>query len=336
MLRSFFLTPTPVVEIASDNNSKSLVISINFGVGTILFTGDATGNTVNSIYGDTMTKDININAVSLKNRNLLRRVNFLIGPHHGSETDGSYSFLFKIIKLSYNSFVGVIFCAPDTSQYKHPNSYIDLVQWPLSAKSWEHKIGYYREDKKRIKILYYPIFITCYSKFGTYWLNFSLDGMFMFSEKSNKLVKFVYESGWSKHTNRLLNLQSSEFLPIVLNNPQELSVYNANGETPFLHLLRLNNELSNNNISLIKNMLLVSLLISDDENIIYFVNYLKNKYNLKSFCDKFIIETMPFQQSLEFLFKRKELTNDDINLLKSFNDPFINIVLEYLRLYNYF
>ena len=136
------LIPTLLVPQDSNFNSKSLVISINYGVGTVLFTGDATENTLDSIYGNTKDNNLNTRNIRIKNRNILKRTNFLFGPHHGSNTCGSPSLTTQIIKKSKFSFVGIIFFTPNNSSYYHPNSYIDAFEMPMSAKSYYHKINY--------------------------------------------------------------------------------------------------------------------------------------------------------------------------------------------------
>jgi glyoxylase-like metal-dependent hydrolase (beta-lactamase superfamily II) len=338
------LSPIPIVRTAADNNSNSLVVSINKGSGTVLFTGDATGNTLDLILGDTKSPDRNIRAVSLRNRNLLRMVNFLIAPHHGSETEGSPFWLSQIIKLSSNSFVGTIFCAPYVSQFQHPDRYIDTVAFPASAKSWRHEIGYYREDKKRHKITDNSIFITSFAKYGTYWLNLSRNGMFMFSGESGELEQLVSERGWSMHTDRLLNLGNEGnfdvFLPIALHNPQELSVRNARGETPFLQLLREESDVllssssssSSNSTSstsinkeFIEYMLIVALFKADNESYEYpkdlLNTILKDDQVLHYLYSQFRIKNMTFVESLRFLFRRDELTQEDFKTLRSLTDP---------------
>ncbi len=317
------LSPMPnVVRTALDNNSSSLVIHVNFGVGSVLFTGDATGNTMDAVYGDTKNPDTLVSAVSRRNRSLLRRVNFLIAPHHGSETEGSPFWLSQIIKLSSNSFVGSMFCAPSySSQFKHPNRYIDTILFPASAKSWTHEIGYYREAKRRKKTTNNSLFITAFAKYGTYWLNLSEDGMFLFSDESGELEQLISKNGWSMYTDRLLNLGYTGnwdmFFPIVLHNPQELSVYNAQGETPFLQALR------SGSFEFVKSLLSAALLISDDQTfeqqtgINEIDQYLHNTFKIRG---------MSFRRSLNFLFKKNELNEKDFNILGSSDDSLINQV----------
>ena len=318
-----FLNPIAgVVCPMQNNNSNSIVVCINFGVGTVLFTGDATGNTMDAIYGDTKSPDTLVSAVSRRNRSLLRRVNFLIAPHHGSETEGSPFWLSQIIKLSSNSFVGTIFCAPSySSQFKHPNRYIDTILFPASAKSWAHEIEYYRAGRQRKKTTTNSLFITAFAKYGTYWLNLSENGMFLFSDESGELEQLMSKNGWSMYTDRLLNLGYTNnwnvFFPIVLHNPQELSVHNAQGETPFIQALRIGS------LEFVKKLLSAALLISDDQtfeqqtSVNEIDQYLHNTFKIRG---------ISFRRSLNFLFKKNELNEKDLNILGSSNDPLINQV----------
>jgi len=53
---------------------------------TILFTGDATGTTLDVILGDVKNEDPSISKINLKNRDILRKkMHFSIRPYHGLE-----------------------------------------------------------------------------------------------------------------------------------------------------------------------------------------------------------------------------------------------------------
>lgn len=179
----------------------------------------------------------------------------------------------------------------------------------------------------------HSIFITSFAKYGTYWLNLLENGMFMFSDESGELERLISKKGWSMHTDRLLNLGNEDcfdaFLPIALHNPQELSVRNAKGETPFLQLLRSEpiNEKS------IKNMLIVSLFKVDANTDIgkALKDLLKAEYDKNpTLYNAFIIKGMTLKKSLSFLFKKIEITEKDLKRLKSLNDSLIKKVFPFL------
>jgi len=325
------LAPIFIVTQDSNINSKSLVISITYGVGTILFTGDATGKTLDSIYGDCKSKDPYIKTISLKNRNILRKTNFLFGPHHGSEKNGSPVFTNEIIKMADNSFVGVLFFFPTNSIFYHPNRYIDSIKLPKSAQSWFHRISYYRDTQKKWKYINDSIFLTSETNIGVFWLRLSDKGMFMYSEEHRELVELVTKNGWSVYTDSLLKCAFNDFkifFERVLTNPNELQVRNALGETPFLYFLNQENK-PINTISVIKKMLFVPLLLADDNThekfrIYWNLNYPGNE----NMYDEHKIRYMTFKKSLKNLYSKEELSIENIAFLNSLNDLFINEIIK--------
>lgn len=114
-----FFPLLPVTPVRKDNNSKSLVLSFSYPcintskeriLNTILFTGDATADTLKGIL------EVKNNLLSLK------RTNIAIIPHHGSETAKEWlNFLFSPDTELIACFVCI---DSEATKFSHPRSII--------------------------------------------------------------------------------------------------------------------------------------------------------------------------------------------------------------------
>lgn len=122
-----------------DKNTQSLVFCLNFRGNNLLFTGDATGATFNAI----------------SNRNLLKKVNFLMVPHHGSHTQNSPIWQNKVVESSGDNFVGSLIPIDARNQRDGlPTKTVTDYRYPLSAQSNDkRKVFRYLGKKKGLKFV---------------------------------------------------------------------------------------------------------------------------------------------------------------------------------------
>ena len=208
------------------NNDLSLVVKVSFnGTQSILFTGDATGKTLDTIWQN--------------NKNSLN-THFLIAPHHGAATDGSLLWPMYVNSLNPYNFAGVIFSAPlgsdggkqQQSTYGHPNAYIQRLNLQNRVFSHYSKYHYGKDNEARTKLTTKPIFVTgCVTHL--YWLNFSQDkGMSIFH--NNEFYPLVSKDGWGTSMQQILDVLSSDkdeifksTLSIIFKDPQILKCTNG-------------------------------------------------------------------------------------------------------------
>ncbi|MDR1208016.1 MAG: hypothetical protein LBJ89_01545 [Holosporales bacterium] len=157
------LVPVSGLVHPEDRNSQSLVLLFEHFGSTILFTGDATKDTLEAILGDrdSVTREddrsaiewflneytegavdrlqvdrlqIVISAVSKRNRRLLKHVNLIMESHHGSEDEGCNLWVPKIIELSCDNFCGCLSSSDPFGTYGHPrHATVNFVKFPQSA-----------------------------------------------------------------------------------------------------------------------------------------------------------------------------------------------------------
>lgn len=127
---NFLCSPRKLIH-PDETNSQSLVFLLTYGGRSILFTGDATGETLDCcLYGETPLSD-----EVKKNCTLTKKVNILIVPHHGSETDGSLRWTHYVSKHSRKNFLGaVISVDPHTSPYGHAHNWVRELHFPEAAR----------------------------------------------------------------------------------------------------------------------------------------------------------------------------------------------------------
>lgn len=181
------------------NNDFSLVVKVSFNdTQSILFTGDATGKTLDSIWQSDKSS---------------LNTHFLIAPHHGAATDGSLLWPMYINSLNPYNFAGAIFSAPlgsdneenkqQQSTYGHPNAYIQRLNLQNRVFSHYSKYHYGKGKEAKTKLTTKPIFVTgCVTHL--YWLNFSQDnGMSIFH--NNEFYQLVSSKGWTTLIKKLID-----------------------------------------------------------------------------------------------------------------------------------
>ena len=282
----YILSPVNGLIKPESSNSQSIVLLFEHRGSTILFTGDATGDTLEAILGnrsetttDTDEEILNlflsgqiyeviydydstlrvISAVSKRNRRLLRNVNLLMIPHHGSDKDGCNLWLPKIIQMSKNKFCGCIVSAnPLNSQYGHArHAAIDMIDFPQSARGIKKESisctpfkGGNKPDRfvRKIKITTKNIFQV--EKTGFCQVTFDNSGMKICHKELQRLTT---NGGFSLYNNHFWDLFVSEEESAIfilygafLANNNIFKMKDINGNLPiFLKLQELNEEQNN-------------------------------------------------------------------------------------------
>ena len=190
---NFLCSPRALIH-PNEKNLQSLVFLLTYSGRSILFTGDATGETLDCcLYGGSPLPDI-----VGKNRELMKRVNILMVPHHGSETDGSFRWTHYVLKHSKENFLGAIISVdPHTSPYGHAHNWIRELSFPASARSDEFfRIAYATKEESgrgrdtycwKEKLTHNRIYITGMS---------SPMHACCFQFKSNGDITVLSEFGW--------------------------------------------------------------------------------------------------------------------------------------------
>lgn len=273
-----FLLPTFPIQDAG-NNSHSLVFRISYKGQSILFTGDATGKTLDAIWGNAN------NEIAKQNRLLLQGINFVIGPHHCADSERSPVILNRVIKSSWNNFTGVLFCVPNPQEalFHHPRNYIDHIVFPESAVSDKHPIHFFTEQNGdfvlKEKNTSSNIFFTS-DIADAFCIELSNDGMFLYySDKTQKLVSefgfSVYLQDQFDKLNHPINLK--KFLSTInffSNNIDSIFSINGNNHNYFDVLM------CTNNIDAMDNFLFLIILLSNETT--------ENKDCIcKKYCDSF-------------------------------------------------
>ena len=215
------------------NNDLSLIIKVVFNKNqSILFTGDATGKTLEAVW---------------QNDKEALNVRFLVAPHHGSSTEGSLLWPIYVNSLNPYNFAGVIYSAPlgngkdekedkqQKSLFGHPNAYIQRLNLQNRVFSHYSKYHYGKENDAKSKLTTKPIFVTgCVTHL--YWLKFSNDqGMSIFHNKD--FHSLVSAQGWVMPLQKLINgfkeKSGSIFQSVVarfFQNPEISKCRNADNE----------------------------------------------------------------------------------------------------------
>lgn len=127
-----FLRPTRGLLDRSVTNSYSLVFRLTYCGRSILFTGDATGDPLDSC----LYRENPLPKTVEKNRQVMKEINLLVMPHHGADTEGSWRWTAYTAKHSKSNFVGAIISAdPATSLFGHARNWIRELSFPNSARS---------------------------------------------------------------------------------------------------------------------------------------------------------------------------------------------------------
>ena len=224
----------PVYQITEDKaNPHSLVLKVIYDKQSILFTGDATKETFEAIYGD--AKNEEVKELSIKNRLALKSVNFLIAPHHGASTAESNLWLMHVNAKNPYNFVGAIFCAPRDTQYGHPNKYIDTIAFENETFSHKFKYHYDKEQGPRTKASHEPIWVTGLITHA-YWLTLSSEkGMQIFNDSNGNFYPLLTKDGWSLKMQLIYDdLKAADIpnttLSILLQNPRKWKCRNGKGQ----------------------------------------------------------------------------------------------------------
>ncbi len=117
----------------SDLNSYSLVFSITYKNNSILFTGDSTGDAFDRFLSKKRKKFFQSYLVQ-RNKKIIKNINVLVMPHHGTDTEGSWYWTVRINKINHFNLVGAIVCVhPATSPYGHARRWVrDLMFLPYA------------------------------------------------------------------------------------------------------------------------------------------------------------------------------------------------------------
>lgn len=224
-----FLIPINGLLNPAKKNSQSLVFTFEHNGSTVLFTGDATGDTLEGILGHPKKSTKNkkviaenflngniasspeeiISAISSRNRDLLRHINLFLNPHHGAEDKGCSNWLPTIIRLSQENFCGAIFSAPGGGQHGHPRNWIDFVEFPQSAIGDKRKLfSCIKKSKSKEKVYISKMQQTSRQVYETcivpyYSFLFTKDGI-VYENENNRPITSL--SGWSLYTQKFLDM----------------------------------------------------------------------------------------------------------------------------------
>jgi len=222
-----FLIPINGLLHPSEKNNQSLVFTFEHNGSTVLFTGDATGDTLEGILGHPNKSTANnkviaenflnrkkensheeiISTISSRNRDLLRHINLFMNPHHGAEDKGCSKWLPTVIRLSQENFCGAIFSAPGGGKYGHPRNWVDFVEFPQSAIGDKCKLfscvatskhNYFISKMQQTSRQVYETCIIPYYSFL-----FTKDGIVHENENNRPITS---RSGWSLYTQKFLDM----------------------------------------------------------------------------------------------------------------------------------
>lgn len=179
-----FLKPVRPLLDPRNTNSYSLVFSLEFHKRKILFTGDATGDLLDACLYSSNKKE---KAIVVDNRTIMKTINFLIMPHHGSTTEDSWRWTLYTLKHSKKTFVGAIISVdPITSPFGHVQNWIKELSFPVLARAKVPiKIGYTTQIRpgkgkrcyvKKQKSAFNRMYITGETNRGGYCFKTSTDG----------------------------------------------------------------------------------------------------------------------------------------------------------------
>ena len=176
----------PVMRIDGPGNDRSIVVKVGFCRKSFLFTGDATGKTLDAIRGNKRIVDYRVQ----HNRNHLKNVSILVIPHHGSDTNKSSNWLAQVINASKTEFHGAI-CSTSAKHKcnKHPRESIAKQYFPISAISKStHEIFYYKDSDNSLfrRRTHKNLYVTVASKFGAYLFRVdNTGGLFILEDTMN-------------------------------------------------------------------------------------------------------------------------------------------------------
>lgn len=128
-----FLQPLKMLE-PEKKNDYSLVFKLTYMGNSILFTGDANGNTYEACFREVV--EGKEGKMESKNENIdaLKGINLFMVPHHGADTEGSPIWTDVVIKHSVTTLVGAIVSVGLSSPYKQPTSFLHEKPWPYTMK----------------------------------------------------------------------------------------------------------------------------------------------------------------------------------------------------------
>ena len=189
------LQPTNIVELITEND-KSSVFTLTYDDIKVLFTGDATGKTLDN-YVEKHQGVIGFQKFVVdQNRKLLENVHLLVIPHHGSSTEDSFRWTLYILKHSNNLLASVISADAFVGQYKDIRSWIRDVSWPWTMKNTEieNYIQYWSAgNEKHQKRTQTALFITGAEPCRCVYFKIHDKKLFKYDAKKKD---FIHLTGW--------------------------------------------------------------------------------------------------------------------------------------------
>ncbi|MFQ6723042.1 MAG: ComEC/Rec2 family competence protein [Opitutales bacterium] len=123
----------PLTKITTKNkNDKSSVFVLTYQGIKVLFTGDATGLSLDNYVEKHQEGD---NAIVDANRELLKNIHLFVMPHHGSSTEDSFRWTLYVTKHSPNLLASVICGDPFVDKYKDVRNWVRDISWPDSMRN---------------------------------------------------------------------------------------------------------------------------------------------------------------------------------------------------------
>ena len=113
-------------------NHRSSVFVLTYQGLNVLFTGDATGVSLDNYVEKHQGSNLGIVAA---NRELLKNIHLFVMPHHGSSTEDSFRWTLYVTKHSPNLLASVICGDPFVDKYKDVRNWVRDISWPNSMRN---------------------------------------------------------------------------------------------------------------------------------------------------------------------------------------------------------
>ena len=145
-----FLQPLHKITTANKNDKSSVFVLTYQGIN-VLFTGDATGLSLDNYVEKHQNFNFSQQGNLIRNRAILKNINLFVMPHHGSSTEDSFRWTLYVTKHSPKLLASVICGNPFLDKYKDVRNWVRDISWPDSMRNSEiTNFIYYWSDRSEI------------------------------------------------------------------------------------------------------------------------------------------------------------------------------------------